>query len=253
MIRSLFISILFCLVPIILLAGEFQIGESEAIAFEHSGNIFYIDKSGEETQLTSTGRDRDPAIHPNGKWIYFIRTFEGQFVGEKYYPVTNKAISPVVLCEELWCINTDGSNARMLYKSQIDDAISTLDSDYMVATINNIQFSPSGDKVYFEASRWVTSAALHVMKPDGTDEKLLGPGNDTKIVLSTDRSDQDYSGYIVTNQHRYWLFGGSYDWYWLYDPDWNEIGPLGPDFEYFTNMSNIKYTDNRKSVENKDK
>ena len=143
--------------------------------------------------------------------------------------------------EELWRIDIDGQNEKMLYRNTT--AAIDHPSGYAYASLDNPQISPNGDKIYFETAMWVTSNALHVMDPDGSNVKMLGPGNETKIIASTMDSETDYSGYIVTNQHRYHLFGGSYDWYWLYTPSWKEVGPLGPNIEYFTGTWDIKYTD----------
>jgi hypothetical protein len=133
----------------------------------------------------------------------------------------------------------------MLYRAE-HASIDGPDPRYGIAHVNNIQFSHSGDKVYFETSEWATSAALHVMNADGTQEKILGDGNQTRIILEAMEIDETHgnlSGYIVTNQHRYCYFGGSYDWYWLLTPDFKDVGPLGDDFSYFTRMGSIKYTD----------
>lgn len=103
----------------------------------------------------------------------------------------------------------------------------------------------------------MTSAGLHVMDADGANEKLLGGGNDTKIILSAvdyDKKYNDYRGCIVTNQHRYGWFGGAYDWYWLFTPDFKELGTLGDDFDYFTEMGEIKYTDHsEKNIKHSEK
>ena len=29
----------------------------------------------------------------------------------------------------------------------------------------------------------------------------------------------DYAGFLLVSQHRYFLAGGSYDWYWLVSPE----------------------------------
>ena len=148
------------------------------------------------------------------------------------------------LKQELWRVKTNGQDAAMLFLSKESNGVY---QDYQLATIGNIQFSPSGDKVYFETPNWVTSAGLHVMNADGSGEKLLGGGNDTKIILSSSRNDNvkynNYKGYIVTQQHRYWHFGGSYDWYYLFTPDFQEVNPLGDDPSYFTDMGELQYTD----------
>ena len=209
---------------------------------EKNGNIFYEDYAGTSIQLTDKGRDFEPILHPNGEWIYFVRSFEGELKNEAK---DGKVPEDVILKMELWRINVDGTDEKMLYqnsKAAIDHP-----SRYAYASLDNIQISPNGDKIYFETAQWVTSDALNVMDPDGSNVKMLGPGNDTKIVLSArtfDDGEKSYEGYIVTAQHRYWFYGGSYDWYYLFTPDLKkEIAPLGYDPAYFTDMGDIKYTD----------
>ena len=85
------------------------------------------------------------------------------------------------------------------------------------------------------------------MGPDEEEINVLGPGNNTRIVLSArtfDDREDSYEGYIVTCQHRYWFYGGSYDWYYLFTPDLKrEVAPLGDDVGYFNEAGDIKYTD----------
>ncbi|GEM_PF-719735 len=209
--------------------------------FEKEGSIYYFDAEGKEKQLTFLGRDFEPVLHPNGKWIYFVRSFEGEMKGEVYYPKKGKEPKDGILKMELWRIDTSGDNAKMLYRNST--AAIDHPSGYAYAPIDNIQFSSEGGKVYFETSKWVTSAALNVMNSDGSNIKELGAGNATKIILSTGYENDEYKGYIVTNQHRYFVFGPSYDWWWLYDQDWNEIGPLGDTLEDMALDAEIKYTD----------
>jgi len=214
--------------------------------FEQNGNIFYEDYTGTSFQLTDKGRDFEPVLHPNGEWVYFVRSFEGEFKGETYYPKDGKVLEDGILKMELWRIDTDGSDGRMLFQNKT--AAINHPSGYAYASLNNIQISPDGSKLYFETARWVTSDALNVMDPNGANIAMLGPGNDTKIVLSArtfEDREKSYEGYIVTAQHRYWFYGGSYDWYYLFTPDLKkEIAPLGYDPAYFTDMGDIKYTDN---------
>ncbi len=231
--------LIICLSIVFVCANGFAQEKSLSVK---DGNIFYGQK-----QLTDTGRDRGAVLHPNGKWIYFVRTSKGRFVGERFYPVDGQVPKDGILKEELWRINTNGSDEHMLYRNST--AAIDHPSGYAYALIDNIQLSPDGDKVYFETSRWVTSNALNVMDPDGSNVHMLGPGNNTKIILSARTSDdreQSYKGYIVTSQRRYWFYGGSYDWYYLFTPDLtNEIAPLGDDPAYFTEMGDLRYTDSR--------
>jgi len=235
-----FIVLLFC-ACLINWAGHNVFALEKERVFDKEGNIYYINGNEASIQLTDSGRDSGSMLHLNGEWVYFVRTFEGKFIGEQFYPEKDKGPEDGILKEELWRIDVDGKNEQMLYRNE--KAAIDHPSGYAYASLDNIQISPDGDKIYFETAQWVTSNALNVMDPDGSNVKMLGAGNETKIIVSTMDSEKDYMGYIVTNQHRYWLFGGSYDWYWLYDPEWNKIAPLGPDMEYFTGTWDIKYTD----------
>ena len=51
------------------------------------------------------------------------------------------------------------------------------------------------------------------------------PGNDL-VVLSFCKDE--HRDVLAVQQHRYFVFGGSYDWYWLYDATGTqETGPIG--------------------------
>ena len=54
------------------------------------------------------------------------------------------------------------------------------------------------------------------------------------LVLNFYRSK--YTDHLVVLSHRHFLFGSSYDWYWLYDPSGKkELGPLG----HFNNREDL--------------
>ena len=42
------------------------------------GNIRFTDKSGKTTALTSSGRDSNPVLAPDGKWVAFVRKVAGK-------------------------------------------------------------------------------------------------------------------------------------------------------------------------------
>lgn len=189
------------------------------------GNVIYASADGHRPRLTDSGRDREPALHPGGEWVYFIRSFEGRFDEEKYIPPAGKqAPAGKMLQEELWRVRKTGAEAQMLYRHDI--AGPCPDAEHDIASIDNIQFSPDGKRVYFEATRGATASDLWVMDEDGKNRRALGCANGTRIVQSSTAGD--YRGFIVTSQHRYFVFGGSYDWYYLFTPGMEkEIGPIG--------------------------
>jgi hypothetical protein len=82
-----------------------------------------------------------------------------------------------------------------------------------------------GRRLYFLSSAWATSDALHAVDVRGGEEHFLLPADDF-LVLNFCRSK--YKDHLVVLSRRYFLFGGSYEWYWLYDPAGKkELGPVG--------------------------
>ena len=75
---------------------------------------------------------------------------------------------------------------------------------------------------------WAVSGAVHVVDTTNRKERYLLPGSDVKVVPSG-----EYKDCLLVLQHRYFVGGGSYDWYWLLRPDGKEVGPVGEDTENF--------------------
>ncbi len=96
----------------------------------------------------------------------------------------------------------------------------------MVAHIDeeSLKFSPDGKRLYFITSAWVTSGALHRVNVDGSGERFVAAANSLKVLGSG-----SYKGHLIISQHRYFLGGGSYDWYYVFTPQGKEVGPLGAD------------------------
>ena len=85
-----------------------------------------------------------------------------------------------------------------------------------------LNFSPNSRTLYFVTSAWAVSGAVHAINIDGTNYRFIQPANELEVITSG-----EYQGYLALKQHRYFIGGGSYDWYWLFTPDGKEIGPLG--------------------------
>jgi len=121
--------------------------------------------------------------------------------------------------DELRRINLDGSDDRLLLKGRGGDP------EHQLCDFKSKQFSSDGRRLYFLTPAWATSDALHAFDMRAGEEHFLLPANDF-LVLNFCRSK--YKDHLVVLSHRYFLFGGSYDWYWLYDPAAKrELGPLG--------------------------
>lgn len=186
----------------------------------HDGNIYYSRDGAEAITLTSAGRDRAPILSPNGKMITFIRksfTQADYLVGSQEDWETSAPMA-----DQIWIIQTNGQNGKLIVKEKVlQDR-----PEGRVAHISDesLKFSPDGRSLYFISDAWVTSGAIHVVDMENASEKFLLAGNSIEVISRGERK-----GCLIVNQHRYFLGGGSYDWFWLFEPNGTEIGPIGPD------------------------
>ena len=178
------------------------------------GNIQFTDKSGKATALTSSGRDSDPVLASDGKWVAFVRKVEGKKIA-----TGSDEVAPT----ELWQVRVDGKEPTMLVRCRDSQQMESL-----IGGFENLQFSPDGKLLYFVTPAWATSGAVHVVDTTNRKERYLFPGNNLKLVPSG-----EYKGCLLVQQHRYFVGGGSYDWFWLLRPDGKEVGPVGEDTSNF--------------------
>jgi len=178
------------------------------------GNVQFTDKGGQTTAVSSSGRDSGPVLAPDGKWIVFVRKADG-----KKITTGSDEVDPT----ELWQVRTDGKEAALLVKCRESSK-----PEAVIAGFENLQFSTNGKLVYFVTPAWATSGAVHVVDTTNRNERYLFPGNDLKAVPSG-----EYRDCLLVQQHRYFIGGGSYDWFWLLRPDGKEVGPVGEDTSNF--------------------
>ena len=178
------------------------------------GNIQFTDKSGQTTALTSSSRDSGPVLAPDGKWVVFVRKVDGKKIA-----TGSDEVDPT----ELWQVRTDGKEATLLVKCRDSEK-----PEGIIAAFESLQFSTNGKLVYFMTPAWAVSGAIHVVDTTNRKERYLFPGNDVKVVPSG-----EYKDCLLVLQHRYFVGGGSYDWYWLLRPGGKEVGPVGETTENF--------------------
>lgn len=188
-----------------------------AAAQVHSdaGNI-YIERAGAKTKLTSSEMDIDPVLAPNGAYVVYTRQGRGRTVhGYDNSQVCSTEPRP----DELRQINVGGGGDRLLLKGR------TGNPETQLCDFRNKQFSSDGRRLYFLTPGSTTSGALHVLDVRSGNERFVMPANDVLVLNFCSNKHKDN---LVVLSHRYFLLGGSYDWYWLYDPTGkNELGPLG--------------------------
>jgi|SRR5208282_6165992 len=186
-----------------------------AHVYSDAGNIF-IASNGTKTQLTKSEQDVEPVLSPSGTFVVFTRQGRGRSVqGYDLDQVCTTSPKP----DELRQVNVDGSGDKLLLNGRKGDPQDQL------CDFRSKQFSSDGQRLYFLSPGWTTSGTLHVYDMRTRDERFVLPANDLLVLnFCADKYKDD----LVVLAHRYFLFGGSYDWYWLYDSSGKkELGPLG--------------------------
>ena len=189
---------------------------AEPVVSARDGNIF-INVDGAEKQLTSSGRDSAPVLAPDGKWVLFVRALQGKKI-ESGAGEHNAA--------ELWQVRADGEEPLMLVRTRNSEKMENI-----IAGFDNVQFSSDGRLVYFVTPAWATSGAVHVVDTTNRKERFVVAGNGLRVLHSG-----EYRDHLLLAQHRYFLGGGSYDWFYLFTPDGKEVGVVGEDATNFEEL-----------------
>jgi hypothetical protein len=183
--------------------------------YSDTGNIF-INRGGIETQLTKSEQDVDPVLSPDGSYVVYTRQGRGRSVPG--YDLGQFCVD-TPKSDQLRAVNTDGTNDRLLLEGRKGEA------DAQLCDFRSKQFSADGKRLYFLTPGWTTTGALHVYALRAREQHFVLPANDLLLLNFCSGRYQDD---LVVEQHRYFAFGGSYDWYWLYDAAGKkELGPIG--------------------------
>lgn len=179
------------------------------------GNLYVVDGT-QRRQLTALGRDADPVLTPDGKAIVFTRLGVASRTDADASPEACRTPP-----DELKRIALDGSSETTLLTGRRGNA-----PEQMLCEFARKQFASDGRTLYFLSPAWPASAALHAVDIVTGAERYVLPANDV-LVLSTCASPA-YRDHLVVQQRRKFVFGGSFDWYWVFDPTGQrEIGPIG--------------------------
>ena len=191
--------------------------QAQKVAADKKGNLVFTDATGKLTHLTAEGKDSAPALDPAKRRIVFVRATPGKKVSTG---------SGEVEATELRIMDVDGKNTAVILRGADDPKV-----ERVLADFQSPQFSPDGKTIYFLGSAWATSGAIHAFDLTTKKVRFVCPGNDLEVVPGG-----EYAGNLLVQQHRYFLGGGSYDWYWLLHPDGKEIGVVGETTENFREM-----------------
>jgi len=204
---------LLCLMACQTMASEPPCYEANSAVFSKAGNIYYTATSGHTIQITHSGKDSEPALSLDKKWIAFVR------IGNQIIPKDCDGNTEKNTGNQLWIYNIATKNERLLVANNFQ----CNKPEKQIIDPSELMFSPDSKILYFITSAWTTSDALHGVNIDGTHQHYIAPANSVEIITKG-----TYKGYFIINEHRYFLPpGGSYNWYWLVSPDGKDEGPLG--------------------------
>ena len=181
----------------------------QSVTFD-KGNLWFTDGAGRKAQLTRSGSVLEYDLSPDSKWVAFRRG-----VGRTDVGFTDEL---TVEASEIWIVQTDGHNARRLIKSEPCSGPHNCDLFNLMAP----QFSIDGRTLFFEAQCYATDDCIQSIDLRTGRRAMISGGGGLTVI-----KEGQYRGNLMIHQHRYFLCGGSYDWFYVVKPDGKEVGPMG--------------------------
>ena len=187
---------------------------AQKVSVNKKGDVYYTDAAGKRIRLTRAGEDADPCLSPDERRIVYVRRVAGKEISSG-----SGGSQPT----ELRQMDVDGGNDVLLVRSAEAEKPEDTLAEFASPT-----FSPDGKTVYFSSAAYATSGAIHAYDFTTRTVRFVMPGNRPMVVPAG-----DYKGDLLVEQHRYFVGGGSFDWYWLFEPNGKEVGPVGETTDNF--------------------
>jgi hypothetical protein len=168
---------------------------------------------GKQIVLTHGHVDHDAVLSPDGRSVVFTR---GALADDSTSCATAVAGKQALM-------SVDVTSGRV---ATLATAHSGAKSESQLCNFLDKQFSSDGTRLYFSTPGWATSGALWMHDAVHHTTSYLLPSNGFQVLA--DCTAEDYRDKLAVSQHRYFAFGGSFDWYWLFDARGvKQIGPIG--------------------------
>ena len=160
------------LVSLLLFLAQVEGKESDRDVYEENGNIF-LQLGEKTTQLTSTRRDSEPILSPDGRWVAFNREIEG-----KVQECSERHDLWACPSDKLWIINLETQTEQMLLEPRGEDK----DIEKVIYHFKNKTFSPNSQTIYFVTPAYAVSDAIHAVDTDGKNDRYVTDGNTLQVV-----------------------------------------------------------------------
>ena len=172
------------------------------------GNVFCFNQNGTITELTHMGTDTLAVVCPEKQLVAFIRQQSDSL-------------------HEVWTMKVDGSVPQLVLREHASDM-----PEHNMTGIDTLLFSLDCMKLYISTEAWAISPAVHEIDLETHRDRFLSAGSIESVI-----SKGEYKGFLIVQKHKYFVGGGSYDWYWVVDPrSGEEVGPIGEATDYFYQM-----------------
>jgi len=178
----------------------------------HDGNV-YLNDGGAATRLTESGKDRSPALSPDGSKVVFVRDEDHKDLG----PHAGDAVGPEFGRSQLWICGIRPPSAPALL---LDSPIEV--KGRMFFGFYTPQFSGDNESIYFEIAFSATSPAIVRLSLHNRRIYYIADALRFSVILVN-----KYSSDLVAQLHRPKMGGGYYDWFYLLTPEGLEVGVIG--------------------------
>ncbi|HVX81650.1 MAG: hypothetical protein ACTHOR_04565 [Devosia sp.] len=168
--------------------------------------------------VTSGGNDSDPLLSPDGKFVVFVRLGADSDAMAKCSSDGALPVRGVAL----YRVGIDGKGLAKLLDAHGSDKPET-----SLCEFDSMAFDSSGRYLYFDTPAWATSSAVHVLDLKAKRERFFVAGGLERVLAGC--GDKKYRDHVIVTQHRYFVFGGSYDWAYLFSPAGKELGAVTDD------------------------
>jgi hypothetical protein len=172
-----------------------------------NGNLFILDNNNSFRQITFAGIDSAPHLSSDKKEVVFLRDY-GDVIDDSKL-------------NQIWIVNLGSLKEECILKAgKISSKHATIPKSYTDAfgskldQIDKVIFSNNSNTIYFLSNAWVTSGAIFSFDRKKSKLTFLTSGNSLDII-----SKGNFKYDLIVNKHKYNPQGGSYDFYYIINPN----------------------------------